>query len=426
MFRYVPVAAFAGLLAASVVLAGDLNPPLVGMAEHTDPGKFVSIQLPVNCKSQGPSSSPGSVQVWAVWFQKPKDENPDAMIEVFLMSRWSRLELARWGLNSKLPGTPKEGTDAQGDGWVEEVRKGPQKETQHLARLVEKDGRLYLILVSAHDSIFQYLGGHVRAVLDTFRIVAKQPFASLPAGFTATKTDGVDVWTDSKDKKLVQRVLAAHAAAWKEAAAALPGPPVVADPPLVIVCDEDATYTKYADQAATSNSPTAIYVHECRALAVRAEGKNNARFERDIHIFTGMQYVHAYFGGRVPEWIERGLGLWIAAAAASRGHPEKPSATAIKAAREGMAARKETLLDAFDIDPEKLPPDQVGLFSEASYAWHCFFRFGAGAKDLGERYRKYLDELRRTGSPDEAKKAWDGVDMSQLSTDFAKWAASWH
>jgi hypothetical protein len=71
-------------------LAGDLKPPLVGMADHTDGKKIISMQLPVNWQEEKMPVNFGAIVHWSGFFQPPNPTGPDANIEVSAKPTWSR------------------------------------------------------------------------------------------------------------------------------------------------------------------------------------------------------------------------------------------------------------------------------------------------------------------------------------------------
>jgi hypothetical protein len=413
-------------LAAGAGEAGDLNPPLVGMADRFDPIKTISIQLPVNWTDRGPDTRYfGGVMRWEGFFQKPQPSGPDAQLEVGVKPTWSRAELAFWGDVGDRPGVPVDGSTARGDGWVEINTKEDAKQKHYLFRYVESHGQVFKLAAYGHESIQPHIQAHLRAVFDTFKVLQKWPGAKPPDGYAKSEDAGREVWTDTKDKKSLKRSLDAHAAAWAEMKKALPGDPAIKDPPVIVVCDKDAAYTQFTTLATNKNSPTSVYDYQRRMLVVRAAGRNNAMFDEMTQEFAGSQYLQHYFGGKVPDWVDRGLAKWGAAAALSKGKPEKPPAEFVRAAKEAVAARGERLDAALEVRREHVPEAQANQLDMSFYAWHCWLRFGNGGKTYGERYQKYLDALRATGAPDEAKKEWDGVDFAAMHKEFQAWAAAW-
>jgi hypothetical protein len=338
---------------------------------------------------------------------------------------WSRAELAYWGDEGDRPGTLVEGSVARGDGWVEEVRHDDAKHANYLHRYVESHGQVFTLAAYGHESIQPHIQGHLHAVFDTFKALQKWPGAAPPAGFAKTDEAGCEVWTDSKDKKTVKRILDAHAAAWTEMAKLLPGDRAIADPPVVVVFDKDPAYTQFTSIASSQTSPTSVCDYQRRMFVSRVGGKSNSMFDRTNQMFSALQYSQYYFGRKCPDWVERGLALWSVVATVTKDKPEKPPADFVKEAKDAVAARGETLAAALDVRRENVPEAQSNQLDMSFYAWHCFFRFGAGAKTYGDRYQKYLDALRATGSPDEAKKVWDGVDFASMHKEFQAWAAGW-
>jgi hypothetical protein len=407
-------------------VAGDLSPPLVGMAERFDPSKTISIQLPVNWTDVGPDArSFGLIMRWQGFFQAPQPSGPDAQLAVGVKPTWSRAELAFWGDVGDRPGVQVEGSVARGDGWVEEGRLDESKPVQFLFRYVEAHGQVFKLAAYGHPSIQTHIKDHLRAVFDTFKALQKWPGVKAPDGYAKSEDAGREVWTDTKDKKALKRTLDAHAAAWTEMAKALPGELAIKDPPVVVVCDKDAVYTQFTSLATNKNSPTSMYDYQRRMLVSRVAGRNNATFDVTTQEFASLQYLQHFFGGKTPDWVDHGLAKWGAAAATSKGKPEKPPAEFVKMAKEAVAARGETLDQALEVRRENVPDAQLEQLDMSFYAWHCFFRFGAGGKTYGDRYQKYLDALRASGSPVEAKKVWDGVEFASMHKEFQAWAAAW-
>jgi hypothetical protein len=414
------------VVVAAAVEAGDLNPPIVGMAEHVDPTKTVSIQLPVNWTDVGADTRVyGGVQRWSGFIQPPKPDGPDAQMQVTVQSTYSRAELARWAQERTEPGKLVANSVTRGDGWIDEIRHDDAKHVDFVVRWVESQGQVWELSAYGHESILPHIYGHLHAIFDTFKALQPWPGSAPPAGFAKTDEGGCAVWTDTKDKKTVKRTLDAHAAVWTELAKILPGAPAIADPPVVILFDKDPAYAQYTAQAANQTSPTSVIDFRRRALVVRIGGKVNSLFDRGNQLFSAIQFSQLYFGGKSPDWIERGLGVWSIAAVAAKGKPEKPPAEFVKGAKEAVAARKERLDAALDVRREDFPEAESDHIDMSFYAWHCFFQFGPGGKTYGDRYQKYFTALRETGSPDEAKKVWDGVDFAAMRTEFETWVAGW-
>jgi hypothetical protein len=426
MRRAVSVA-FLVLSVAVSALAGDLKPPLLEMAEHTDAGKTVSIQLPRNWRAEGARPGLDELQRWSGFIQQPKPgQPPDAWVHVALLPTWSRLELAYWGALDDEPGRERVPDSVRrGEGWIEEVRENKQKQTHYLVRTVEADGRVYVLAAYAHDPIWVHIDDHMRAILDTFKALSKPPLAVIPAGYAKSVENGLEVWTDTKDKTTLKRILGVYAASRAAMTAALPGEPAVAEPPIVVVCDKDAAFTALTKDASPQINATGMIVYKQRLFATRVGGKSNAMFDDSTARFAAMQYLQYHFGGKGPDWVDWGLALWGTAGFATKGKPEKPPAEYVRSAKSFVPQRKESLATLIDIRRETLPVEKYESFDLVAYAWHCFFRIGAGAAEYGERYRGYLDELRRSGSPDEAKKAWDGADMAKMQKEFEAWVAGW-
>jgi hypothetical protein len=318
-----------------------------------------------------------------------------------------------------------DGSVRRGDGWVEEVRKEDARQRFFLFRYVESHGQVFELSAYSHESIYPHVDDHLRALFDTFKAQSPWPAFTPPDGYASSTVDGTVVWTDTKDKKTLKHVLDAHAATWTAMSKWVSGDRAIADPPIVVVCDKDAVFTELAKLSNAEASPTCFPDFQRRIFVARVGGKTNALLDRMTHDFAALQYLQYFFGGHTPDWVSFGLGKWSMAAFEAKSKPEKATSEFIKLAKDGLAAHPERLDGMLEIRRLTLAPADYDHFDFACYAWHCFFRFGAGAKPYGDRYSKYLADLRKTGSPDEAKKAWDGVDFDAMSAEFRAWVAAW-
>ena len=422
--RRIVLAACIALVAAHRSHAGDVDPALGETSERTDPGKTVALSLPTNWKAGGRGQVFGSLETWAGTFDQQPWERPHASIDVRLASSWSRAELAWWGSVHPWPGERKDGSLRRGDGWVEEVRNDPERHETSLYRVVEQGGRAYVLVAETHEKRFPKIEDKLRAVFDTFRAVASPPLFTPPAGYAASMQGGARVVTDTKDVKMLQRVLADHAAAWKVMTQLLPGARAIADPPVVVVCDADQAYSDITLPTAERYAVGCDMIPHLRIVIARVSAKEAGFFDFSLRRFTGLQYSQYFFGGRAPDWVESGLAAFPVAAIA-RGKPDKPPPDVLNAAKSAAAklgGSLDTLIATRRVLLHDAPAEE---FDMAAYAWHCFFRYGPGAKTYGARYQRYLDDLRRTGAPDEALKAWDDVDKEALGSEFLAWIAAW-
>lgn len=424
--RAVPLAAaLVALAATAVVVADDLRPPLVGMKEHMDEKQVVSIQLPVNWRDESLPTHFGAVWHWSGFFQPPKPDGPDANLEVAAKPTWSRVELAFWDEHITEVGKPVDGTIRRGDGWIEEVRREEGKQRYFLTRMVESHGQVFQVTAWSHETIYPSIDNHLRALFDTFKVNTAWTAFTPPEGYAMSTVAGTTVWTDTKDKKTLGRMLDAHAATWKAMSQWLPGARAIADPPVVVVCDKDAVYSELAALASPGQTPACFHDYQRRMFCTRVASKTDATLDRSLHESAALQYLQLYFGGKSPDWVDWGLGTYAMITFESKGKAEKPTNEYVRLAKESVAAHPERFDGILVARRMNMTDAEYEHFDTACYAWHCFFRFGAGVKPYGDRYTKYLAELRKSGSPDEAAKAFAGVDHDKLAADFKAWVAAW-
>jgi hypothetical protein len=418
------LACIAFLSIAPIAIGGDLDPPLQEMGERTDANKTISIRLPASWKDLGPGPVFRSLGQWAGSFRTPPEELPDAVIDVRLASTWSRAELAWWASSPPWNGVRDEASVRRGSHWVEELRTDSRSHRVHLYRVVESGGRTFVIDVQASIRRWPQIENHVRSVLDTFRAIAKPPLAPPPEGYVLSAQNGMELWTDTEDKKTLQRVVTARAAAWRCMTQLLPGEPAIADAPTLFVCDSDGAYEGITLPTKERFAAGCDLITDRRLLIARVKGASSATFDASLQRFAAQQYLQYYFGGPPPDWINEGLPLF-AVYSIAKAKLERPSPDFVNSVKAAVASSKDPIDVLVVARRYWLHDDARRAFDLTAYAWHAFFRIGPGAKEYGMSYKIYLDRVRETGSPQVAAKAWNTVDMTTMSAAFRAWVAVW-
>ena len=79
----------------------------------------------------------------------------------------------------------------------------------------------------------------------------------------------------------------------------------------------------------------------------------------------------------------------------------------------------------WDIELPSIAADDFAAVTYDLWAWHLFFRHGAGAKEWGPVYRKSLEVLAQTGDPAAARKEWESTDSAAMKKAYRAWLAAW-
>lgn len=402
----------------------ELKPPLVEMAPCKDKKGIVSVELPRNCESVATDPKDGTqLARWGVNFREKVGKLP----QMYLYAQ-HRPQYARARLCGSVRGEMRNGDLVEGS---VEVGPGSWKETRGFddrsvrVRVIEHDGDVYTIWSGCHTKVLERYSAHVEAVFDTFKVIAEKPPRPEPLPeYKVSDVKGTTVWSDAS-KRDVSRVLKFHTKAWELMAEVLPGEPFLTDPPLVVVCEEDADYRAMYDPTGKDMPTGPMYLDKyTRGLVVKLAGRRESDFDATMYRYTALQYMRRHFGGPTPGWLEDGLRMYVQYGVQQNGHLDKPySGKAIKNARAAAEESDQGLKELFDLKRGK-------MFERAEqdhelYAWHYFFRHGPGAEKYADVYKGYFDVLREEGDAFAAAESLSTADFDGIKRDFHAWIRKW-
>lgn len=418
------VAAVTAALTAVAVAAGeDLDPPLVGMHEVKDGLGVVALTVPDRWFDEGPDPADiGLLARFGVKIQPDKPANPpDVMIFVRTVPGYTRAALALRMTTPYMPGVLDPDSERTGDGWIE-VRRRDDKGFRFTVRLIEQGGQVFEVVATTNEGLYDYVAKHIDVLLGGFKALQRDARFIPPKPLVATVVEGRQLWTDSKDKKLVKRVLDAHGLGWKTAAQILGGKLSWNEPASIVLAEDPDVYTKLC-----RGQPMTAPFMERLSWSVVCTTKQAAD-AKNADVLTRLaadQYVRQLFGGPTPAFIGNGLVQYAYVATALKGKPEKLPTSEVSKLRAAAEERDTKMPELWDINWEKVAEDDKQAASYDLWAWHLFFRHSPDAKPWAETYRASLDALSRTGDPLLARKEWESVDGAALKKAFRTWIAAW-
>ncbi len=407
--------------AVGVALAQDVANVPPGMTPHTDPKGLISIDLPRGTTEVGTDAKdPLSMQRWGLnWNEKPGE--PYAHLYLKHVPGYARAPLCGW-----VRGPSRNGDRVESSVTINEDDYFETREYQGTARLrfrvIEHAGQCFEAYILVRNALFDRLVPQADLLLATMKGSAAPAPLVPPDGFKASEVSGLVVWSNVKKKREMQRIAKLHKKAWDTMAKGLPGERYDATPPLLIVCDDDASYASF--WSSKKGAPKASFNDvKTRAVVVRVVKRRDPEYEQSIHRAVCLQYVRSFFGGPTPAWIEDGLRMYGAQSVVANGKFDQPFTKSIKTAREAAKRRNATLLEIFELG--KADPVDRNNRDYELYAWHWFFRHGPGQEKYGDLYERHLASLREHGNVPEARKVWDSANADDLRSEFQAWIAKW-
>ncbi len=385
-----------------------------------DPGERIEIVLPPNPARMEPRA--GEAATLAVW---GVDLDGDRRAWEFVVIVQERPQFARaalagstdwgYGLGTVLPESV-----VAGEGSWSETRQYDAGRV--MVRLVETEGMVYAAAIQMSEKVLEKYADRARAILGSFRGLSGFQMRTLPDGMVRIPFKNCEVWTDAPKAK-IERLVREFDVSCATARKLLPGGSLMPGPLRLIAFSQQGDFEAFCTEPGGSPPPLPLHDALDRAVALDLARRGVAGYDTALRRAAGALVSAHHFGGLAPPWFHYGVGVHTQVAVALDGKldglvPEIASRakTYALAANAPLAKRLEVLRDPV--------PEFDGFVCDA-YAWHHFFRFGVGEKRYGERYRKCLETLRRTGDVRESVAAWDGVDQAKLHRDFQDWLPKW-
>lgn len=404
--------------------AGDLNPPFEGLHEVFDSTNTISVTLPKLTKPVE-DTTPDLIAKWRVdLYENPG--LPHLTVVIFRRTAWARAAMLGSMNRFNRSGDFVEGSiRCEPHEWREQ-RKVEAKNSFLRYRMFEHGGEVYEAIVQCSFQTRDAIARHAERVIDSVKGVNSPPAFAAPAGFKPWPSPDREVWTDSKSKPDVERVIAMHTKMWERAKTVFTRPPAITAPPRIVICRDAKTYVELAQTAIQGGEPPpGGFVDSSRRAFVVCAGdvKKGIEAERQFERGVAVQCAQASFGGPLPYWFANGLAVYTIFTTAERTSADAPNPVAIREAKTSFAKRAETLRDLMERREPWPLADAVEL-DRVTWLWHWYLRSGPLMGEGQERYKKYVEAITSSGNVIEAAEAWDGCDFAALKTGLATWLKS--
>lgn len=402
-------------------LAGDDAPPPFADAETVrDDRERVELLLPAaRTVKQRPAGVFEHVGSWAVDFDgEPAREEGFVHVE-------SRMEYGRAVLAGSMGSLVAFGTvlpesvRADDTSWTEERKDAASR---YVVRAVEHADTVYFVFVQVREAEWGRWKEHAYRIARSLRGLKGFEPPAPPDGYARLDTDVADAWSDAK-KSDVTQLLRALGACRDASRKLFQSQPAWGGAPRLLLC---GSTEDFADSWFTPTElATLPWFHNAvaRTLCVDLSKRTQPTAVGDFEGAAGLLLVQQHFGGPVPPWFSRGLDNFIAHGAGNGGKFEPAPGALLRNAKAAALAANRPLSALLDVTVA--PPERLKEFGCESYAWHYFFRFGAGQKAYGDRYRACLDVMRKTADVREARAVWKTVDGAKMHRAFLDWLATW-
>ena len=303
--------------------------------------------------------------------------------------------------------------------WIEERK----DEVNHVVvRGVESAETVYMVTVQVRAAEWDKWKEHAYRIAKSLRGLKAFEPPTLPDGYARLDTEVADAWSDAK-KSDVAQLLRTFGTCRDAARKLFQFEPAWGGAPRLVLCSNSeefaATWRVPAEVEALAWYHNAVSRSLCVNLPKRATVTEPGQFEA----VAGTLLVQHQFGGNVPPWFSRGLANFIHYGAGNGAKFEAAPPALVRNAKSEALTRNRPLSELLDITLE--PSERSKEFGCECFAWHFFFRFGAGQKPYGERYRACIDVLRKTGDVREARAVWKSVDGAKMHRAFLDWLATW-
>jgi hypothetical protein len=389
--------------------------------EQVDRKKTMSMKLPKTWKAiTGEETSPSSLATFGGFFGE-ENKSPNGIVEFFSLSQYQRAALARAVILSQL-GPVKPGSLQDKPGWTQGC--AVDGNAVRWYRFVEKNGRVYGFVVSAHEKAYETVRATAESLLATATVPGEFAPPPLGEGFAKKKAGEFDVTTDAEAERdsSVKKSCELLSTGREIMAKAMPGKPFDASRPAAWIFQNASKFETRAKAAGYAEPPDGVFNPPDRCAMVSILGEGTQGFEDAIYATGAEQYLWQYFGGTPPLWLV--IGLREYAKATAMGGGKKLPADTLTRTKSAIASGKRRLDQWFDVgSSSEIKDDKQGSFE--LLGWHAYFRIGRGSKKFRKNYDAYLQSLRDTGDPAAARKAFDGVNMDELLQDFKAWGNDW-
>jgi hypothetical protein len=389
-----------------------------------DRRKLMKIDLPRTWKAvPGENIDPKALLSMHGFLGEP-EKSPQGQVNFYLASQFARATLAR-AIDLPQVGPVKAAAARQGAGWAEGCAMDARQKVAQWRRYVEKGGRVYMFVAYSHSNDVDTVMPQMQKILDTAVVTGDYAPPALQQGWNLKKLDEFDVVTDAlaEREKSVAKQKDLLAAGREAMVKALPGKPFDASRPTAWVFQNATKYEEKVKEAIGIAPKYGTFEGVDRASMVELMSETADEHNGAIYRAGANQYVWQYFGGDTPHWLALGLGTY-GEFAASTGGKIRLSAAQITKVKAAAAAGKRKLNEWIDVASasEITDVDQAAL---ELFAWHTYFRTGRGSKKFKKQYDAYIQQLRETGDPTVARKAFDGANFDEMLADFKDWAADW-
>ncbi|MCG3133668.1 MAG: hypothetical protein HMLKMBBP_00883 [Planctomycetes bacterium] len=428
------VAAFAAALGVAILAAGPApaaaeededapaeappatDPTMDTAIEQCDAKRFAFVKLPKEWKSHRDEQAEPTT---LASFLGPYTKRDAGRVDIVLVPGAMRATLARAAVLSAYGGGVPEFAKS-GPGWAEGAwhRTSGNPPLCVYAKFVEKDGSVLALYAIGHFNSRDAMRDIAQKMIATFRVASAPPAAATPKGMAVRKAGDFDVLTDApKDQDgAIQKVIAPCAEAREALVKCFKAKPFDESRPVIRFYQDSSRYQDDGKAPFGAAPEWPAYEAGSRQLWARFFQSDRPEFVPNLRASAARQFVRQYFGGQPPAWIETGL---VGIGQHADGKPGKFAEKAITTAKEKVQSSKP--LDqwiAFQ-GRDVAEAEQWELF-----AWHVFFRWGAGKK-YAKQYDASLDALRQAGDPQLSADAWKGADFAAMHEEFKSWLGKW-
>lgn len=397
---------------------GTEAPAQLALKTFSDNDGLFKIQLPTEWKLMKDMNLPNKLGAWS-GPMLPHDENATALLAVQVNPNFRRALLAASQPRDKV--LEKETRSGPG---FQEVCVQPASSNIKLIwyRHVEAHGQLYTVMVqTVHDDV-ELARPVVRKWFDTFELVKAPEPATPPEGWSTKTSKGIEVWSDSDDKKEIARAVELVTTAADMLKKVLPGKPFDASPLRLRFFADAGEFNEVSGKTFNQEVDIAAFGFNENAIYVKGLTAGNSNYEQSVYYAGADATVRRHFGGIIPEWLRIGLVHYAQYAALSGGKPKKLDGQYIDSVRP--AAQTARQLDTwFDLDFSRSGDTQKS--AREVFAWVWFLNHGKVSKTASKAFENYLKTLHRTGDEKEARKAWADVDFPALHQELKDFAPEW-
>lgn len=388
--------------------------PLGPTTEMSDKDGIVKIDLPntwtVNREVNGPviafngplgagEAAPGGFSYAQIW--------DSSMRAPFVMA-----DLARRG------GQVVDGSKSSGKGWAQQCIR--EDKAADWYRAVEHQGKVVLFVVRTPAEAYAQTEAYARAMLDKMSVAGDLDWGKAPDGWESKeKRDILYTHEPDANEGAVDQAIAMFQATREALEGELKDDPFDTRVPEIRMYQSGAKYDEDCTPYLGTGPDYGTYVPQERAVFVKLMSHGAQGFDERIAASSARQFVHQYFGGDLPYWIQTGLVTYGQMGGLNGGDGEDVSRSWAESVIPKIQASRP--LNEWFTTERKNVTDEQGASREL-WGWVYFFFHGRAPGKARKAFENYLDALRETGDPDQALDAWKKIDHRKLHDDFKKWA----